>query len=126
MNTLRVNRIAIRRVLTLVLAGVGSAILVTPAAGRVKPRVAMSFASVARAAEFDPLAADSLRPSERAFVREASEIARHELRAAQLAVSQGSSSDVRTFAQQLVTDQGQIIEGLNGLTRKKGVVMLPP
>src|SRR4051812_40546891 len=107
------------------LIGCGLAIAVTTVEARINPRVAM-FASVAKAAEFDPLAADSLRPSERTFLRQAAEMARAEMRAAQLAVGQAASADVRTFAQQVVSDNRQISNSIDELARKKGVAMLPP
>lgn len=99
--------------------------LVPLAHARIHPRVAM-FASVAKAAEFDPLAADNLRASERAFIRQALEMARAEMRAAQLAVAQSTSTDVRTFAQQVVGDNRQITTSIEALAQKKGVVLLPP
>jgi putative membrane protein len=124
MNTHLVRR-KYRRALPLVFAGIAVMSVVGNAEARINPRVAM-FASVAKAAEFDPLAADSLRPSERTFLRQAAEMARAEMRAAQLAVAQATSADVRTFAQQVVSDNRQISNSIDELARKKGVVMLPP
>jgi putative membrane protein len=120
------NRITHPRFLTAIgFTGVAAAAALSPAHARINPRVAM-FASVAKAAEFDPLAADSLRTTERAFVRQALEMARAQMRAAQLAVSQATSADLRSFAQQLLADHRQIATSLEDLARKKGVVLLPP
>src|ERR1051326_2851189 len=105
--------------------GCVAALFGATASARIHPRGAM-FASVAKAAEFDPLAADSLRPTERAFIRQALETARAEMRAAQLAMAQATSADVRTYAQQLVADNRQITTSIEDLARKKGVVLLPP
>jgi putative membrane protein len=121
----RSSRVVCLRALSLASIALAGASLVSSADARIKPRVAM-FASVAHAAEFDPLAADNLRPTERAFLRQASEMARAEVRAAQLGVSQATSADVRAFAQQLVTDNRQISTSLEDLARKKGVVLLAP
>ncbi len=101
-----------------------AATALTSADARIRPPVAM-FASVARAAEFDPLANDSLRPTERTFVRQAIELSRASMRLAQLAVGHATSADIRAFAQQLVTDHGQVATSLDALARKKGVVLLP-
>lgn len=87
---------------------------------------ALTFVSVARAAEFDPLAVDNLRPMERAFLRQALEACRLEGRVAQLGVSQAASSNVRTLAQQLVSDCRQIRDSVDALARKKGVIVIPP
>jgi putative membrane protein len=82
------------------------------------------LASVARAAEFDPLAVDNLRSSERSFIRQATEMAREELRAAQLGVTQATDAAVRAFAQQIVSDNREISNSIDALARKKGVVLL--
>jgi putative membrane protein len=110
---------------TLCVVGYGLAALASIAEARIRPRPAM-FASVAKAAEFDPLAADSLRPSERAFLRQATEMSRAQARAAQLGVGQAVSAEVRSFAQQVASDNKQIGNSIDELARKKGVVLLPP
>lgn len=97
----------------------------TPLLARIHPPIA-AFTSVARVAQIEVIPSDNLRPSERAFLLQAAEMTRSEVRLSQLAVSQAIGSDLRSFAQQLATDAGQINDALTGLVRKKGVTLLPP
>src|SRR5688572_17071673 len=95
------------------------------AGSSLRPRVAF-FASVAKAAEFDPLAAgDTLRPTERAFLRQALEVTRQQRALAQVGTAQATSSDLRSFAQQLASDTRQLADSIEGVARKKGVVLMP-
>jgi putative membrane protein len=120
----RLSRVSTRVAVT-VTAAVALAQFASNAGARIRPPVAM-FASVAKAAEFDPLTADNLRASERAFVRQAAEVLRAESRAAQLGVTQATSADLRAFAQQVVGDNRTISNAIDALARQKGVVLLPP
>ncbi|MDO8540320.1 MAG: DUF4142 domain-containing protein [Opitutaceae bacterium] len=79
--------------------------------------------SVAFAFAAEPLATDALRPVERTFLEQAAELSRQQIRFARLAVSQASSSDVRSFAQQLAGDHRQISDSIEGLRRKKGSML---
>src|ERR1043166_8477030 len=98
-----------QRCALIVSALIVSSVAATPQGRAMRPRF-VTFASVARGAELDSLATDTLRPSERAFLREATEMSRTDLRMAQLAVGQATSSDLRTYAQQLMTDYRQIAD----------------
>lgn len=69
----------------------------------------------------DVLAAESLRPVERTFLEKAASLSRQQIQLAQLAVSQSTGSDVRTYAQQVASDHRQISDSIEGLRRKKGV-----
>jgi len=100
----------------------GAAVVVGSADARLRPP-APSFASVAHAA--DPVPLDNLRPAERAFLQQASELSRLEMALAQLGVSQGASSEVRELAQQMVTDTRLLADSLDNLARKKSLVLLP-
>jgi putative membrane protein len=64
---------------------------------------------------------DSVRAPERAFLLQGLENSRQEAELSRLAVSQASSSEVREFAQQLVTDYQQINTALEALARRKAV-----
>jgi putative membrane protein len=68
----------------------------------------------------DPVATDTLRPTERAFLEKAAELSRREVRLGQLAVAQAASSALREFAQQLVADHQQIADSVDALRRSKG------
>src|SRR5687767_9938964 len=111
--------IGVRQVLLLALVS-SSWFGVTDAYARVRPRVA-TFASVARGAEVGQPGTDTLRPGERAFIQQARESARRHSRLAELAVSKAANSDVRAYAQQVVTDQRQINDSLENLGRRKGL-----
>ncbi|MEO5961171.1 MAG: DUF4142 domain-containing protein [Opitutaceae bacterium] len=93
---------------------------VAEAGARTRPRMA-TFASVARGAEVGQAGPETLRPGERAFVQQAREGVRRDSRLAQLAISKAANSDVRTYAQQVATDQRQIAESLEALGRRKGL-----
>lgn len=68
----------------------------------------------------DALATDALRPVERAFLEKAAQLSRQQIQLAQLAVSQATGSDVRTYAQQMAGDHRQIGDSIEALRRKKG------
>src|SRR4051812_41338699 len=113
----------IHAALAVIVLGAGASVLSSSAQARVRPHAA-TFASVARGATAEPLAADSLRPGEQAFILRAFQLTRQELRLAQLAVSQAVSSDVRSLAQQLVANHRQMSDSLEALGRRKGVTPL--
>jgi putative membrane protein len=68
-----------------------------------------------------PLATETLRPSEQAFLESALVLSRQEVRLAELSMSQASNSDVRTVMLQLSGDQRQVRESIEGLLRKKNL-----
>lgn len=72
-----------------------------------------------------PLAADTFRPLEQSFLEKAAEASREETQLARLATSQAANSDVRSFAQQLAVDQRSLGDAVEGVRRKKGVVVDP-
>jgi predicted outer membrane protein len=97
---------------------------VTCAASRLTPPLLTSRSLVAGIGpEF--FAADLLRPSEQAFLDKVSGLSGDEMRLAQLAVAQAASSDVRSFAQTLVTDQRQLHDAVEALRQRKGAVKTP-
>lgn len=67
--------------------------------------------------------ADSLRPSERAFLNQAMTLIRQQRRLGELAIGNASNSDVRSHAQQVTADFRRLAEGLEGLVRKKGIAL---
>ena len=74
----------------------------------------------------EPLASDTLRPSERTFLEKAAALSREEMRLARLAVSQAAGSDVKAVAQQIATDHQQLNDSVEGLRRKKGAAVEAP
>lgn len=70
--------------------------------------------------ELIPLAADSLRPAERAFLEKATEIGRLQMRLADIGASQATSADVRGHAEQLKSDNRQLVDALTSLAQKRG------
>lgn len=88
------------------------------AAGRVRQA---SARSLTRGFAAEPMAtADTLRPAERSFLSKAVETSRQQVRLAAIGVSQASSSDVRSHAQQLVSDYRSLTDSLQALIRRKG------
>jgi predicted outer membrane protein len=91
------------------------------AASRLTPPLLTSRSLVAGIGpEF--FAADILRPSEQTFLEKVSALSGDEMRMAQLGVAQAASSDVRSFAQTLVTDQRQLHDAVEALRQRKGAV----
>lgn len=68
-----------------------------------------------------PLASDALRPVERTFLEKAAASSRQQMRLAKLALSQAVSSDIRTYAQQIASDNRQLNDSVEDLLRKKGI-----
>lgn len=68
----------------------------------------------------DPLAVEGLRPTERAFLAKAAETSRQQLRLAEVGVSHAVDTQVRSHAQQLVTDYRALNDALEALIRRKG------
>lgn len=74
----------------------------------------------------DPLAADSARLGEQAFLQKAADTGRLQMRLAELGASQATSAEVRGHAEQLKSDNRQLVDGLTALMRRKGVGEVPP
>ena len=66
---------------------------------------------------------ESLRSGDRAFILQGLNNSRSEAELSRLAVSQATSSEVRDFAQQLVSDYGEINNALESLARRKAVAV---
>jgi putative membrane protein len=98
--------------------------LTTDAAG---PRSRQASArSLANGYAVDPLATNDLRPTERAFLTKATETIRQQMRLAEIGVSQATSSDVRSHAQQLAGDYRSLNEALEALIRRNGGIANAP
>ena len=80
----------------------------------------VSARNLTRGFATEALAAGDLRPAERAFLTKAVETARQQLRLAEIGVSQSTNSDVRSHAQQLVSDYRSLHDSLEALIRRKG------
>jgi predicted outer membrane protein len=91
-------------------------------AGAAGPRVRQVSARSA----VEPSAVDALRPAERAFLMQAVEDTRQQLRLAQVGVSQATSAEVRSHAQQLVADYRSLNTSLEALIRRKGGIAGAP
>jgi putative membrane protein len=98
--------------------------LIADAAG---PRTRqVSARSLTRGFAGEPLAANDLRPGERAFLTKALETVRQQLRLAEVGVSQATSAEVRSHAQQLLVDYRALNDSLDALTRRKGGIAGAP
>lgn len=74
----------------------------------------------------DPLATDELRVNEKAFLVKALETTRQQMRLAEVGASQAESSDVRSYALQLVADYRTLSDALDALVRRKGGISDAP
>jgi predicted outer membrane protein len=74
----------------------------------------------------DPLAADTLRPAERAFLSKALESSRQQVRLAEIGVSQATNAQVRSHAQQRVADYRTLNGVLDALIRRRGGIAGAP
>ena len=74
----------------------------------------------------EPVASSDLRPAERAFLNQAVETSRQQMRLAEVGASQADNSEVRSRAQQLAGDYKQIDEALEALLRRKGGIANAP
>lgn len=72
-----------------------------------------------------PLATDTVRSDERAFLREAIARSHEQGRLAELGSSNATNSDVRSHAQQLKSDYRQMVDALDALMRRKSAVTRP-
>jgi predicted outer membrane protein len=68
----------------------------------------------------DPIANESLRPVDRAFLTKASETVRQQMRLGEVGVGQAGDTRVRSHAQQLVADYRSLNDALDALIRRKG------
>lgn len=110
--------------LGLTLAGLLSTTLKADAAG---PRTRqVSARNLTRNFAAEPLAANDLRPTERTFLTKALETIRQQMRLAEIGVSQATSTEVRSHAQQLVGDYRALNDSLEALIRRKGGIAGAP
>jgi putative membrane protein len=72
------------------------------------------------------LANDSTRPADRSFLQKAIDTGRLQLRLAELGASQASTSEVRSHAEQLKSDNRQLVDAVNSVMQKRGVGTLEP
>lgn len=86
------------------------------AAARVRPVAARSMIS---GYTIDALATDAARPAERAFLQKAAATSRLQQRLAELGASQATSSEVRSHAEQLKSDNRQLVDALTALIQRK-------
>ena len=82
-----------------------------------------STAALALAVSFGAQAADTAKLSgqDKSFLKDAAEGGNAEVAGSQVALSQSSSADVKTFAQMMVDDHGKANTELMGLAQQKGV-----
>ena len=109
----------------LTLAGLLSATLTANAASTWRVRH-VSARSLTNGFAVDPLANDALRAADQSFLSKAAESSRQQMRLAELGVSQATNSDVRSHAQQLVTDYRTLNDALQALIRRKGGIAGAP
>ena len=74
----------------------------------------------------EPIAGDSLRPTDRAFLGKAAENVRQQMRLAEVGVSRAAKTEVRSHAQELVADYRQLNDTLEALIRRKGGIAGAP
>ena len=88
-----------------------------------KPLTLLSVATVALAVGLGAQAADTAKLShqDKSFLKDAAEGGNAEVEASKVAVSQSSSADVKSFAQQMVDDHGKAGSELKALAEQKGV-----
>jgi predicted outer membrane protein len=86
----------------------------------------VSARNLTRGFTAEALAANDLRPVERAFLAKAVETSRQQMRLAEIGVSQATRSEVRSHAQQLATDYRSLNTALEALVRRKGATAGAP
>jgi putative membrane protein len=116
----------------------GRSLLLAAAAGLLAPELAASASSnsglirqaavrsMMRGYVAEPLAADAARPAERSFLQKAIETSRLQLRLAELGASQATASEVRSHAEQLKSDNRQLVDAIDSVMQKRGVGTLEP
>jgi putative membrane protein len=107
-----------RGLLCLALAAVVGSAEAAATTGRIRTAAARSFRSHFAVT---PMASDGLRESEQTFLESASERCRRELRLAQVALTQASTSDLRALALQMSGDQARLRDAIEALMRKNGI-----
>ena len=91
------------------------------------PRVRqVSARSLTRGFAAEAAAVNDLRPAEKAFLTKASETTFQQMRLAEIGVSQARNTEVRSHAQQLVTDYRSLNDALQALMRRKGGIAGAP
>jgi predicted outer membrane protein len=86
----------------------------------------VSARSVIQGFAVDPLATDTLRPADRAFLAKAAEAVKQQMRLGAVGVGQAADTRVRSHAQQLVTDYRVLNDTLEALIRRKGGIAGAP
>jgi putative membrane protein len=103
--------------------GAGTSALATTTSGRVRHVVARSMIQGYVA---QPLASDATRPAERSFLQKAIESGRLQLQLAELGASQATSTEVRSHAEQLKSDNRQLVDAVDAVMQRRGVGSLEP
>lgn len=85
------------------------------------PRRTRQVAAVMHSRVLDALASGEVRPAEEGFLRKAAEIARLQLSIAEIGAIQAQRTEVRSHAEQLKSDNRQLIDALNALMERKSV-----
>ncbi len=112
-------RRALTRPVLLVAAGCVGALVTLDAAGPSHFRP-VAARSLLRGFAAEPLAADALRPGERAFLAKAQESARRQMRLAEIGAGRAQAAEVRSHALQLAADYHELDGTLEALVRRKG------
>lgn len=105
-------------------AGVAGALLFIPS---LSARLHEASArSLMRGHEVQALANEATRPADRSFLQKAIDTGRLQLRLAELGASQATSTEVRSHAEQLKSDNRQLVDAVNSVMQKRGVGSLEP
>ncbi len=110
------SRLGGRALLITCALGVGSTLVFAGPS----PRRQASARTLMKSYTAEPMAADELRVTERAFLAKAIESTRQQMRLAEVGAGRADSSDVRSHALQLANDYRALHETLDVLIRRKG------
>jgi putative membrane protein len=86
----------------------------------------VSARSLARGFTTEAMAVGEFRPAERAFLGKAVETSGQQMRLAEIGISQARTAEVRSHAQQLVTDYRSMHDSLGALIRRRGGIAGAP
>lgn len=125
MNFLYVSSLRRTTVLGLAFTGLLGSAITMDAAGPSRVRQ-VSARNLTSRFVGEPVAAGELRPVERSFLLKAVAACRSQLRLAEIGVSHAASSDVRSYAQQLVNDYRSLSDALDELIRRRGGIAGAP
>lgn len=98
---------------------------VTPSATAPSRLRHVAARSMVRGYAAEPLA-ESTRPADRSFLQKAIDTGRLQLRLAELGASQATSTEVRSHAEQLKSDNRQLVDALDSLMQRRSIGTLEP